>query len=678
MANRQGGIVAAAVSLNPDEPVNPDNPVPGGRGGNAEHVVPPTGNQGIDGLLGGVAWNSNAITYSFPTAASLYGASLGTGPGQYPNPAPFNGFAPLTTRQQADVARAFSLISSYTRATFTPITEQASVHATIRFANSSFPPTAYAFYPSADITGGDVYFGQTGVDPVMGNFDSGNAVLHEIGHALGLKHGQDAETNGMVPANLLDNEYSLMNYPAYIGDVGSGSPIGTGSSPQTYMMYDIAALQYLYGANFGKTGVSQVYTWSPTTGEEFISGIGQGTPFNNHIFSTVWTAGATATYDLRNFAQNATLDPRPGGFLRFSDPQLADLGFTSPQGPGAHLAQGNVYNALLFNGDTRSEVSALLTGDGNDIVNGNDVFDTITLGAGSDTVNAGSGGGKYIAGSGADDFFGGASADYFDLGNFTTTERVDGGGGSNVAIFAGKQADYTDGFNNGTITVTVKTTPSAIATLTNVQTLQFSDAVVPAASLPCFVSGTRIATPNGTQAVETLREGDLVIIRSGETLPVIWLGHRQVTCIDHPRPWSVWPVLVTAHAFGPGMPVRDLLLSPNHCVFFADVLIPVKYLINASTIRQLPRRVVSYNHVELPRHEVILAEGLPVETYLDVGDRANFANGGRVAAFYPEFVIRRWEAAGCAPLVICGPQLAAARRSVNALAADTPCVTVAA
>lgn len=54
-----------------DEPTNPNDPVVGGRGGNAAHALPRTGNQGIDGLLSGVAWNINAITYSFPMVAAL-------------------------------------------------------------------------------------------------------------------------------------------------------------------------------------------------------------------------------------------------------------------------------------------------------------------------------------------------------------------------------------------------------------------------------------------------------------------------------------------------------------------------------------------------------------------------------------------------------------------------------
>jgi serralysin len=141
-------------------------------------------NQNISSLLWGSAWNASNITYSFPTSSSVYGT-----PSSYFDPAPFNGFSTLTEQQRGEVLRAFSLISSYTGSTFTEITETTDTHAAIRLANSSSPPTSYAYYPGTYVQGGDVFYGATGRYPVMGNFDSGQATLHEIGHALGLKHG---------------------------------------------------------------------------------------------------------------------------------------------------------------------------------------------------------------------------------------------------------------------------------------------------------------------------------------------------------------------------------------------------------------------------------------------------------------------------------------------------------
>jgi collagen type I/II/III/V/XI/XXIV/XXVII alpha len=122
-------------------------------------------------------------------------------------------------------------------------------------------------------------------------------------------------------------------------------------------------------------------------------------------------------------------------------------------------------------------------------------------------------------------------------------------------------------------------------------------------ALACFAAGTRLATTRGMVAVETLREGDAMLLadRSG-SLPVIWIGHRDLDCRHHPKPRSIWPVRIAAGAFAAGAPRRDLYLSPDHSVFVGNVLIPVKYLVNDTTIVQMPVDRVSYWHIELPRH----------------------------------------------------------------------------
>ncbi len=177
--------------------------------------------------------------------------------------------------------------------------------------------------------------------------------------------------------------------------------------------------------------------------------------------------------------------------------------------------------------------------------------------------------------------------------------------------------------------------------------------------IPCFASGTRIMTSTGLVAVEDLREGDLVTAARAEAFrPIIWIGHRHVDLAAHPTPEAVMPVRVRSGAFGKNLPERDLYLSPDHAVFQEDVLIPVKHLLNGTSVARVPMQRVTYWHVELDRHDVLLAEGLPVESYLDTGDRASFQNGGTVVAMHPTFNAISRDAGGCAPLVITGPELA--------------------
>ncbi len=170
-------------------------------------------------------------------------------------------------------------------------------------------------------------------------------------------------------------------------------------------------------------------------------------------------------------------------------------------------------------------------------------------------------------------------------------------------------------------------------------------------TVPCFAAGTRIATERGAVAVEHLRVGDRVSLAEGGSAAVIWLGHRRVNIRRHPRPEDVRPVRITADAFGLGRPHRTLRLSPDHAVFVDGVLIPVRYLLNGATVAQEPAGTVTYWHVELERHAVLLAEGLPAESYLDSGNRAAFANGGVVAMASADFARRAWVDRGCAKLL---------------------------
>ena len=156
----------------------------------------------------------------------------------------------------------------------------------------------------------------------------------------------------------------------------------------------------------------------------------------------------------------------------------------------------------------------------------------------------------------------------------------------------------------------------------------------------CFASGTRIRTvsPDGTAretAVEALMVGDLVVTSSGERRPIRWLGHRTIECARHPRPTEVMPIRISAHAFGEGRPMRDLFVSPGHSIavnIVGEVLIPTSALINGTTIVQERTERVTYWHVELEGgHEIILAENMPTESYLEMGNRGFFAEAGAIA-----------------------------------------------
>jgi Hint domain len=196
----------------------------------------------------------------------------------------------------------------------------------------------------------------------------------------------------------------------------------------------------------------------------------------------------------------------------------------------------------------------------------------------------------------------------------------------------------------------------------------FVDAVVTAINAtvnPCFAAGTRILTVRGEILVEDLRVGDVLITHEGEEQPIIWIGQRRLQIADHPRPETVQPVMIASDALADGVPVRRLFVSPDHGVFLDGVLVPAKELLNWTTIRQDNTAIqVAYYHLELARHDIIFAEGAPVESYLDTGHRGVFDNAGKVVIAHPALMQQRREAEGCAPLCLGGPILAEIRHRI--------------
>ena len=178
----------------------------------------------------------------------------------------------------------------------------------------------------------------------------------------------------------------------------------------------------------------------------------------------------------------------------------------------------------------------------------------------------------------------------------------------------------------------------------------------------CYVSGTQIRTVRGDVPVEHLAIGDRVVTSSGAHRPIRWLGHRTVECRRHPRPHETMPVRITAHAFGDNRPARDLFVSPGHAIcidLLGEVLIPAVALVNGTTIQQIEVDETTYWHIELDSHDVILAENLAAESYLDMGNRGFFAEGDVVTldASPDADSALRTHADFCRPFYAAGPMV---------------------
>ncbi|MBO9622630.1 MAG: M10 family metallopeptidase C-terminal domain-containing protein [Sphingomonas sp.] len=356
-----------------------------------------TGNRNVDAVLIGSKWGTLNLTYSFPTSGSNYNGS------GYDS----NGVSlyqmELGSMQQAAARAAFAQISAVTNLTFTEITETDTVHANIRISQTGDTdvPSAYGGFPS-DTRGvaGDIWFGRNN-QPYYDMAAKGTwgfaTMMHEIGHTMGLKHGHQDYTNtdlsfyfGSFPRpgtqSLTPDRdgqaWSLMTYtPApFTNSNFAGEKV---NQPQTYMQYDLAALQYLYGANYTTNAGDTVYSWSATTGEMFVNGVGQGAPAGNKILMTLWDGGGNDTLDLSNYGRGVTVDLRPGAFSTFDQDQVANhLAYQNLTA----LAPGNVAMSLLYNNDARSLIENAKGGVGNDIFVGNIANNILDGGAGSDTV----------------------------------------------------------------------------------------------------------------------------------------------------------------------------------------------------------------------------------------------------------------------------------------------------
>jgi hypothetical protein len=159
--------------------------------------------------------------------------------------------------------------------------------------------------------------------------------------------------------------------------------------------------------------------------------------------------------------------------------------------------------------------------------------------------------------------------------------------------------------------------------------------VQPGTDSLCLLAGTGIATPEGRKLVETLEIGDLITLSDGRNAPVRWIG-RQTVATRFADPLRSMPIRICANALGEALPERDLLVSPDHALAIDGVLIHASALVNNVTILResdMPETFIYYN-IELAGHELVLAENVPVETFIDNVDRRPFDNWAEYEAHY--------------------------------------------
>ncbi len=275
---------------------------------------------------------------------------------------------------------------------------------------------------------------------------------------------------------------------------------------------------------------------------------------------------------------------------------------------------------------------------------------TLTVAAGGTLeVAAATGSGDTIdlAGTGAElkidvaNSFGTTSGSTFTgdvIGQFASGSSIDL---ANVAFsalaptsFSGNVLTVGDGTNTGHITFA----PGLFSSLGNfVITTDGLGGTLISVAVACYCPGTRIATPDGETEIEQLVIGDLVMTVDGRAEPVRWIGRRSYAGRFLAANPKVHPIRFRKGSLGKGLPRRDLLVSPEHAMFIDGMLIPARCLVNGSLIAvDSTRKAVDYVHIEFANHEVVLAEGVASESFVDDDSRGMFHNASEYAALYPD------------------------------------------
>ncbi|KKA06471.1 hypothetical protein VP02_17725 [Pseudomonas ogarae] len=340
-----------------------------------------TGNAQVNSLLYGTYWAGNlsttSLTYSFMTMSSYFASD-------YSSDNEYEAGYVLSSAQKNGIVSALGTWSSVANIKFQQVSETASNVGDLRFGGYLYmddDTAAWGYFPGRTPSAGDVWLGPVTNNPApaKGTYDY-LVFMHEIGHALGLKHpfSTSASNSTVLSAQFDDVRYTIMSYnTAYSYE------------PTTPMLLDIAAIQSLYGANTQWQAGNNTYSWA----------VGQS------VFETIWDAGGIDTINASNQLAAVRINLNEGQFSKIgqaflkTDTQTAfNEGLAIAYGAKIENAVGSANNDSLIGNalanilDGRAGRDTMIGGTGSDtyvVDNLNDVVsETSTLASEIDTVRS--------------------------------------------------------------------------------------------------------------------------------------------------------------------------------------------------------------------------------------------------------------------------------------------------
>lgn len=359
--------------------------------------------EGVATLDSGVHWSQREqLTFSFnqsiPDDYYDYGDDLTTH------------WSALNATQKSAVGSVIEDINALLDISLTEVAEGGAIQFNI--VEMAEDTLGFSFYPGEHYSyGGDVFLSQTfNTDPNYTTITPGSeawvTIVHELGHALGLKHPFEGSVTLDTAHN--DLNHSVMSYTLKEAYIPTFTVLGSSIKieysllfPEGYSLYDVAALQSIYGANTQTATEDTRYTAT----------------YSDYRLQTLWDAGGEDTIDLSEALGNSTIDLREGS-LNSADQYSLDQIIALHQ-EGIYNAQFRAWiedritdlyeNDELYMGANNFAIAQgtiienIITGSGNDTITDNEVDNHISTSNGNDTIYIGSGGYDTIDGGDGND-----------------------------------------------------------------------------------------------------------------------------------------------------------------------------------------------------------------------------------------------------------------------------------